>query len=74
LTDDVHFARLHGRDRVEFIESLVVGDIKGLAPDNARLSLFTNEQGGIKVRLSQERERESERNATSSQWMGYVWC
>ena len=31
------------------MESLVVGDIKGLATDNARLSLFTNEQGGIKV-------------------------
>lgn len=40
--------KLHGRDRVEFMESLVVGDIKGLATDNARLSLFTNEQGGIK--------------------------
>ncbi len=33
------------------MESLVVGDIKGLATDNARLSLFTNEQGGIKVPL-----------------------
>jgi len=40
--------RLHGQDRVEFLESLVVGDIKGLSTNQARLSLFTNEQGGIK--------------------------
>jgi len=40
--------RLHGRDRGEFMEGVVVGDIRGLAPDQARLSLFTNEQGGIK--------------------------
>ena len=36
-----------GSDRVEFIESLVVGDVAGLADDHGMLTLFTNEPGGI---------------------------
>jgi len=36
-----------GRDRVEFIESLVVGDVAGLADDQGTLTLFTNDPGGI---------------------------
>ncbi len=40
--------RITGKDRLDFIESLVVGDIKALPAGHARLSLFTNEQGGIK--------------------------
>lgn len=36
-----------GRDRVEFIESLVVGDVAGLADNQSTLTLFTNERGGI---------------------------
>jgi aminomethyltransferase len=39
--------KLHGKDRVAFIEKLVVGDIAGLAPNHSRLSVFTNEKGGI---------------------------
>ena len=39
--------RIHGKDRVEFIESLCVGDIKELKTGSATLSLFTNEEGGI---------------------------
>ena len=39
--------RIHGKDRVEFIESLCVGDIKELKNGSATLSLLTNEQGGI---------------------------
>lgn len=39
--------RLHGADRVNFLERLVVGDIKSLAPTEARLSLLTNKTGGI---------------------------
>lgn len=39
--------RLHGKDRIAFIESLLVGDIAGLATGQARLSLLTNETGGI---------------------------
>ncbi|KAI9216223.1 hypothetical protein BC828DRAFT_12487, partial [Blastocladiella britannica] len=39
--------RWTGRDHVEFIESLVVGDIAGLGPNAATLSLFTTESGGI---------------------------
>lgn len=38
---------IFGKDRVEFIESLVVGDIAGL-PDNAStLTLYTTDGGGI---------------------------
>ncbi len=39
--------RIHGKDRIDFIESLCVGDIKELKEGSATLSLFTNEQGGI---------------------------
>lgn len=40
--------RIHGKDRVAFIESLVVGDIAGLKDSQGTLTLFTNPQGGIK--------------------------
>jgi aminomethyltransferase len=40
--------RIHGKDRVEFIESLCCGDIKELKTGSATLSLFTNEKGGIR--------------------------
>lgn len=36
-----------GKDRVNFIEKLVVGDIASLKEGTAGLSLFTNEKGGI---------------------------
>jgi aminomethyltransferase len=39
--------RWHGKDRAEFLEKIVVGDIKGLAPGSGCLSLVTNEKGGI---------------------------
>ncbi|NXX98152.1 GCST protein, partial [Centropus bengalensis] len=39
--------RVHGRDRVRFIESLVVGDIAELRPGQGTLTLLTNEKGGI---------------------------
>lgn len=39
--------RWHGRDRADFIEKVVVGDIKGLAPGSGLLSLVTNADGGI---------------------------
>ncbi|XP_070594893.1 aminomethyltransferase, mitochondrial [Erythrolamprus reginae] len=39
--------KVFGKDRVKFIESLVVGDIAELKPDQGTLSLFTNEKGGI---------------------------
>lgn len=44
---DMGQLKLHGKDRVEFIEKLVVGDIAGLAPHHSRLSVFTNPKGGI---------------------------
>jgi aminomethyltransferase len=39
--------RWRGKDRVAFLERLVVGDIAGLAPNHGLLSLVTNESGGI---------------------------
>lgn len=39
--------RWFGKDRVKFLETLVVGDIAGLATGEARLSLLTNKDGGI---------------------------
>ena len=36
-----------GKDRVKFLEGLVVADIEGLPSNQATLSVFTNENGGI---------------------------
>lgn len=40
-------SKVHGKDRVKFVESLIVGDIEGLPDNSGTLSLFTNAQGGI---------------------------
>lgn len=40
-------SKLHGKDRIKFIEGLIVADIEGLAYNTGTLSLFTNEKGGI---------------------------
>ncbi|XP_052780225.1 aminomethyltransferase, mitochondrial-like [Mya arenaria] len=39
--------KVTGKDRVQFIESLVVGDIAGLNGNQGTLSLYTNDKGGI---------------------------
>nr|CAB3221501.1 aminomethyltransferase, mitochondrial-like [Phallusia mammillata] len=39
--------KIYGKDKESFIESLVVGDIKGLNANSGTLSLLTNENGGI---------------------------
>lgn len=39
--------KVHGDDRIKFLESLVVCDIQGLADNTGSLSLFTTESGGI---------------------------
>ncbi|NXN14132.1 GCST protein, partial [Indicator maculatus] len=39
--------RVYGRDRIKFMESLVVGDIAELKPGQGTLTLLTNEKGGI---------------------------
>ncbi|XP_038666731.1 aminomethyltransferase, mitochondrial [Scyliorhinus canicula] len=41
-------SKVTGKDRVKFMESLVVGDISELQDNQGTLSLFTNEKGGIK--------------------------
>lgn len=38
---------IHGADRVKFMESLIVGDVAGLAENTGTLSLLTNDKGGI---------------------------
>jgi aminomethyltransferase len=49
LFDVSHMGQLrwHGKDRVAFLERIVVSDIAGLAPNHGCLSLVTNAQGGI---------------------------
>ncbi|XP_026863396.1 aminomethyltransferase, mitochondrial isoform X1 [Electrophorus electricus] len=39
--------KVYGKDRVKFIESLIVGDIAELKDNQGTLSLFTNAKGGI---------------------------
>ncbi|DAZ93995.1 TPA: hypothetical protein N0F65_005506 [Lagenidium giganteum] len=39
--------RLTGKDRVRFLESIVVGDLQALNAGEAKLSLITNDKGGI---------------------------
>nr|XP_019944396.1 PREDICTED: aminomethyltransferase, mitochondrial [Paralichthys olivaceus] len=39
--------KVHGKDRVKFMESLVVADIAELKDNQGTLSLFTTEKGGI---------------------------
>jgi len=39
--------RIHGKDRVGFMESLTVADVLGLADNTGSLTVFTNDQGGI---------------------------
>ncbi|KAJ3120985.1 hypothetical protein HK100_012564 [Physocladia obscura] len=36
-----------GKDRIKFIESLIVADVEGLPVGSSTLSVFTNENGGI---------------------------
>ena len=40
--------KLHGKDRVKCLESLVVADIEGLNERQGMLSVFTNPEGGIR--------------------------
>mmetsp|Transcript_5712 Transcript_5712/g.6261 ORF Transcript_5712/g.6261 Transcript_5712/m.6261 type:complete len:424 (-) Transcript_5712:33-1304(-) len=49
LFDVSHMGQIlwHGKDRIKFLEKVVVGDIAGLKPGQSCLSLITNEKGGI---------------------------
>ena len=38
---------LEGKDAVAFLETLVVGDVRGIPVGSGSLSVFTNEKGGI---------------------------
>eukprot|EP01132_Coremiostelium_polycephalum_P004555 gene4555-5676_t len=39
--------RVHGKDRVKFFESIVVADLQSLPEGSSKLSVFTNDKGGI---------------------------
>ncbi|PVD24324.1 hypothetical protein C0Q70_14804 [Pomacea canaliculata] len=49
IFDVSHMLQTHvtGKDRVEYMESLVVGDIRGLKENTGTLTVFTNDKGGI---------------------------
>lgn len=49
LFDVSHMLKMvvKGKDRVDFLESLVVADLQGLAQAGATLTLYTNKRGGI---------------------------
>ncbi|KYR02298.1 aminomethyltransferase [Tieghemostelium lacteum] len=49
LFDVSHMAQLkiHGKDRIKFFESLVVADLEALPKGSSKLSVFTNDKGGI---------------------------
>ena len=47
LMHQLTLGRLTGKDRVKFLEGLVVADLQALAQNHATLSVFTNEKGGI---------------------------
>ena len=38
---------MQGKDAVEFLESLIVGDVASLEDRTGTLSVFTNDKGGI---------------------------
>ena len=38
---------LQGKDAIEFLETLIVGDVASLDDRTGTLSVFTNEKGGI---------------------------
>uniref|UniRef100_A0A8C5BMD8 Aminomethyltransferase n=1 Tax=Gadus morhua TaxID=8049 RepID=A0A8C5BMD8_GADMO len=40
-------SKVHGKDRIKFMESMVVADIAELQDNQGTLTLFTNEKGGI---------------------------
>ncbi|KAG7279886.1 hypothetical protein CRUP_016213, partial [Coryphaenoides rupestris] len=44
---DSHISKVHGKDRIKFMESLVVADIAELQDNQGTLTLFTNDKGGI---------------------------
>lgn len=39
--------KVHGKDRIQFIESLTISDVGSMKEDSSTLSLFPNESGGI---------------------------
>ncbi|CAG8466635.1 2612_t:CDS:2 [Paraglomus occultum] len=46
LNED-NFHRLTGKDRIAFLEKLIVADVQNLPSGKSTLSVFTNENGGI---------------------------
>ncbi|XP_038060658.1 aminomethyltransferase, mitochondrial-like [Patiria miniata] len=40
-------SKIHGKDRIKFVESLTVADVEGLKENSGTLSLLLNDKGGI---------------------------
>jgi len=40
-------SHVHGKDRIKFLESVMVGDVEGLDDNHGTLSVFTDDNGGI---------------------------
>lgn len=49
LFDVGHMGQIkwHGKDRAKFLESVVVADVAEMKPGEAKLTLLTNDAGGI---------------------------
>ncbi len=41
--------QVYGKDRVEFMESIIVGDVQGLKDNHGTLSLFTTPSGRLAI-------------------------
>ena len=46
-TFSAQYPKVHGKDRIGFMESLTVADVKGLETNQGTLSVFTLPNGGI---------------------------
>ena len=40
-------SHIYGKDRIEYMESMIVGDVQALGENQGTLSLFTTEEGKI---------------------------
>jgi len=52
-------SRVHGKEKIKFLESLTVADVHNLSEDTGCLTLFTNERGGIEDDLIVTRAKEN---------------
>ena len=70
LFDVSHMGQIkwHGKDRVAFLEKIVVGDIEGLDANSGCLSLVTNVNGGIIDDTVEVNASQPSKPTTKQQW------